>query len=211
MKKLLLTSILFFVSTLISFSQVVTGLDSLKAYYLLPVQNVITYSKSEQEARKPGKVLRIQRDYLGSISTQNQITLSSEAYKATFLPNSETYKWISLSFSESAFFGQRKISASLDGDELNEMISSLSIIRDSVYARNPLNIIEYKYTSQLENVTVGAYTDGADLNNRWSCYIKLNEAQLSSYYVYPKITFDRANLKTFIEYLISAKKFLDEQ
>ena len=194
-----------------SFSQIVTGLDSLKAYYLLPVQNVITYSKSQQKAKTPGFVTRYQTDYLGSISTQNQITLSSEAVKASHLPNSEYLKWIDFSFSESAFFGKKKISASMDADELDEMITALSIIRDSIYARNPLNIIEYKFTSQLENITVGAFTDGGDLNNRWSCYIRLNEAQLSRYYVYPKITFDRANLKTFIEYLIKAKKFLDEQ
>ena len=210
MKYILILSI--FLSSSNCFSQTVTGLDSLKAFYLLPVQNVITFSKAEQAARKQGTVLRIQRDYLGSISTRNQITLSAEGYKASHLPNTGTYKWIKFSFSESAFFGKRKISASLDGDELTEMITSLSIIRDSIYARNPLNIIEYDYTSQMKNISVGAYTDGANLNNRWVCYIKLNEAQLSSYYtLYPEITFDRANLKTFIEYLINAKKFLDEQ
>jgi hypothetical protein len=207
-----LSIIIFFSSHLSNkaFSQIVTGVDSLKAYYLLPVENVITLSKSEMTAKKPGYVSRMQKDYMGYIQMSG-VQLITEAVKATALPQNLSYKWLTFSFSESAFFAKKKISASFDAEELDEMISALKIIKDSIFIRNPHNYIEYTFKSRMENIAIGAYTDGTDINDRWQCYIKLNELQLGNYYYYPKITFSRGGLSLLLDYLEKAKKFLDDK
>ncbi len=209
MKQLSIFILLTYISLNSATSQIITGIDSLKAYYLLPIENVIPLSKSEINAKKPGNVLRLQKDYMGYIPMSG-VQLITEAVKSTVLPQNDSYKWLTFSFSESTLFSKKKISASFDAEELDEMINALKIIKDSIFTRNPLTIVEYTYKSRMENITIGAYTDGEDINDRWQCYIRLNELQIGFYtYYYPKITFSRVAFSSLIDYLEKAKKFLE--
>lgn len=91
----------------------------------------------------------------------------------------------------------------LDADEIDACLKSLSYLKDNLFATNPLTYTEAEYKSR-DKVTIGAFFSTE--KNSWTAYV-----QTKSYTSRSSKFFDATNLEELSFLMQEAKKMIEEK
>lgn len=94
----------------------------------------------------------------------------------TDLISSESISAVKFEYKVTSSYSSDTKSASLDSDEIDELIKSLIIIRDSIFPSSPTTYEEIRYRSR-GGFEAGCYWSKSD----WSAYLKLEKYDSKSY------------------------------
>lgn len=110
----------------------------------------------------------------------------------------ESISSVQLEYETGGTYSDTKI-ASLDSDEIDGLLKSISIMQESVFSTSPTNYTEVTYKSR------GGFQAGCYWSDKsWSTYIKLEEHDSKSY-----VFLKKSDFPTLVSLLAKAKSLLN--